>query len=86
MQYVISIQDNWYVKVNYHLEWTTEPPTTEEGFYWTVEDGCAKIVEVKVFIGRLVVADDMEMNAESISDGTYSHWLGPLPVPKLPKG
>ena len=64
-------------------EWTTEPPT-QEGWYWMrVDDEDPQIV--KVFYspnrGKFIFTDEEDHDV-----GCYSHWLGPLPVPELPKG
>jgi hypothetical protein len=67
------------------LQWQKEPPT-QEGQYWAMRGNNIKIVQVKKHRDELLTDDDAEFGINSIKDGTYGHWLGPLPVPELPKG
>lgn len=63
------------------LEWTTEPPT-QEGWYWAHESIVNAIVIVRV-------TEDLRVRdvfVRSRALGEYTHWLGPLPLPEMPKG
>jgi hypothetical protein len=71
------------------LEWRTEPPT-EPGYYWACDMGpnaedLERILQVAYisYIGdRLTCSvhgdDNWPMHI-------FTHWLGPLPEPELPK-
>lgn len=61
-------------------QWTTDPPT-EEGWYWRWTGDSGDDPDV-VFLKRNRVYaawyDDLKL-------GDIQYWLGPLPVPTLPK-
>ena len=72
-----------------HIEsfrWTTDPPT-KEGWYWVRRKGEESEIEV-VFIdgwGDGVFTVRATGSEISTSPNYFSHWLGPLPEPGLPK-
>lgn len=62
-------------------EWTTETPK-EDGWYWAKHKHADEIEIVRVEDGAV-----MEIFYDAWTDiNSFSHWLGPLPVPELPKG
>jgi hypothetical protein len=62
------------------LDWTTDPPT-EEGWYWVQRIGNDSIEIVQFWnIGGTFQTTDFE------GVNGFTHWLGPLPVPEIPKG
>ena len=68
------------------MEWTTEKPT-EAGWYWTRGRGgaiaCVLVTTIKddddaLFVGVPCFADPFPLDY-------FDVWMGPLPVPELPK-
>jgi hypothetical protein len=68
-----STKDRW-LEV---MEWTTEPPTVE-GWYWVKRHSEIDLI----FFQDGTVTSSVYDNARALD---YSHWLGPLPEPELPK-
>ena len=69
-----------------NLEWTTTPPTVP-GWYWVRKhNGDIDIDNVYECKGMFFIADgyfgDLDL---AVTKASYTHWLGPLPIPELPK-
>jgi hypothetical protein len=67
------------------LKWTTEAPT-QKGWYWAFDETDRKsgVLMLNVDndgIGYHLVAWDADIPTNISS---YTHWLGPLPVPESP--
>jgi hypothetical protein len=71
------------------VTWTREPPT-KAGWYWYTEGvlnvfDYPVIVEVVAAIDRSLIAWYAGCEREETVAGMSGHWLGPLPVPEMPK-
>jgi hypothetical protein len=69
------------------LEWTTTPPT-KEGWYWAFDarDSVRHVLMIEIApdgIGYHLTAYTADIPHDIDS---YTHWLGPLPIPDLPSG
>lgn len=62
-----------------NIAWVAEPPT-EPGWYWVVNSiGAVDMVELRESDLFYVAGDNQTWPAFS-----FTHWLGPLPVPEVP--
>lgn len=65
------------------LLWTTTPPTAP-GWYWAADAGRTPIIVIVAESAKglraFFISDD-----ESFDLDYWSHWLGPLPEPEMPK-
>lgn len=74
------------INLDASLEWTSDPPT-QEGWYWV--DGYFRIGPGVVFVEKLsngrfeIQFGDL---VDYVDEFPQYKWLGPLPVPEIPKG
>ena len=61
-------------------KWTTEPPT-ENGYYWAKAIDFEQIVDMVLIWGGTI----RTIGGDEWGAGDFTHWLGPLPVPEVPK-
>lgn len=70
-------------------EWTTEPPT-QEGWYWAAGEGLE--IQLCNVVWNILDRDNARFQAmqagnnDMLEFSEFTHWLGPLPVPEIPKG
>jgi hypothetical protein len=65
--------------LNVTSDWTTTPPIIP-GWYWAFD---GEVIRVVFVVGEGVHGPQVE--APPFKMESYSHWLGPLPVPESPK-
>lgn len=77
--------DHKSVRSHVMLQWQTEPPIVE-GWYWVKWTERHKPIQIvylqkdNKFESVLVIG-----NIHSHEVNSFAHWLGPLPIPELPK-
>lgn len=76
-------------RIKFDLIWKTEPPT-ESGLYWAIRKEEAYPEPEPVRITMMTWKSNKHYcwstkadNLESVE--AFTHWLGPLPTPELPK-
>jgi hypothetical protein len=67
------------------LGWTTTPPT-KEGWYWAMLSKEYSILYPLVLVEFREGTIYTHGNKAPASFESFTHWLGPLPVPEPPKG
>jgi hypothetical protein len=73
-----------------HLQgWDTAPPTAE-GWYWAIHydqgDQDRRGATIVQYVGNSrVVCGKWSLDPVETGVADFTHWLGPLPVPELPK-
>ena len=60
-------------------EWTTVPPT-QDGWYWAADGG-----EIEIVLFERGICWAAGQDEQYVPEKYYTHWLGPLPVPDVPK-
>jgi len=71
-------------KIDVMLQWQTTPPT-EPGWYWVAQRTNDPRVTQYYFNGRMWMNSPKDYEYFPYEE-YFTHWLGPLPVPELPKG
>ncbi len=69
------------------LEWRTDPPT-ETGWYWVVsnENGRKDIQCCMVYQStNNTFGVTFGLKQPFVTDSIFTHWLGPVPSPDMPK-
>jgi hypothetical protein len=72
-------------------QWTAEPPT-QEGWYWAKPKKDGGLVSPQKDPRKIVVWVNKDATIEVAGYDSwwetenFTHWLGPLPVPEMPKG
>jgi hypothetical protein len=81
------VNDVSFTAMYYENKWTTKPPTEPGMYYAKARNSAGYWVELKDVEGKIMIVAREWINygwTDRFSDipSHFTHWLGPLPVPK----